>query len=90
MTPTYTRRTTEEARRRAELSRREAKEYVERILKCPECGYMVGMAYSDSLGHLKIKCQKCKTVSVLNLAYFRRQKRYHGKRFPDTHIKRKR
>ena len=77
MTSTFTRRTTEEARLRAELSRKEAENYIERALECPECGYMIGMAYSDSSGHLKIKCQKCKTISVLNFAYFRRQKRYH-------------
>lgn len=69
------RHATETAQYRAELSRREAESFVERVLRCPACGYMVGVAYSDSSGHLKLKCQKCKCVSVLNFAYFRRQKR---------------
>jgi phage FluMu protein Com len=66
------RRTSLEARRKAVLSHREAASLVERDLRCPECGFKVGMAYSDSSGHIKSKCQKCKSVSVLNLAYFRR------------------
>lgn len=71
---------------KAELSRREAEEFVERELKCPFCGFIVGVAYSDSKGHLKIKCQKCKTISVLNFAYFCRRKRSrrYNQRF--THI----
>ncbi len=63
-----------EARRKAELSRQEARAFVERELKCPVCDFTVGVAFSDSKGHLKIKCQKCKTISVLNFAYFCRMK----------------
>lgn len=68
-------RVSEEARRKAELSRREAEGLVERELKCPECGYKAGTVFSDCTGHLTIRCRKCKTVSVLNLAYFRRHRR---------------
>lgn len=71
----YTQTVNELARYRAELSRQEAQEYVERELKCPECGYLVAYAFSDAKGHFKIKCKKCKTVSVLNFAYFYRRKR---------------
>ena len=65
----------EETRRKAELSRREAESLVERELKCAECGYKAGTVFSDCTGHLTIRCRKCKTVSVLNLAYFRRHRR---------------
>ena len=68
-------RVSEEARRKAELSRREAESLVERELKCPECGYKAGTVFSDCTGHLTIRCRKCKTISVLNLAYFRRHRR---------------
>ena len=70
----YARTVSDEVRQKAELSRKEAEEFIERELKCPVCGYIVGVAYSDSKGHLKIKCQKCKTISVINFAYFYRRK----------------
>ena len=70
----YQRVASEEAQRRAALSKKEAENFVERELKCPVCNFMIGVAYSDSKGHLRIKCQKCKTVSVLNFAYFCRRK----------------
>lgn len=63
-------RTSEDARQKAALSRREAATLVECALYCPECGFKVGTVFSDCVGHLSVKCQKCKTVSVLNLAYF--------------------
>lgn len=64
-----------EFRRKAALSERESAHLTERTLCCPHCGYRIGMAFSDSSGHIRTKCQRCKTVSVLNLAYFRRQKK---------------
>ena len=70
----------EEARRKAELSRREAENLIERELRCPECGFKAGSVFSDCTGHLTIRCRKCKTVSVLNLAYFRRHKRMYPHR----------
>lgn len=57
------------------LSEREADSLAERVLRCPVCGYKIGAAYSDSAGHIRTKCQKCKHIWVLNLAYFRRQRR---------------
>ena len=69
-----TRYTTEEAQYRAMLSQQEANEFVERELCCPYCGYMVGIAFSDCTGHLKLKCKKCKRISVLNFAYFCRRR----------------
>ena len=68
-------RANEEIRMKAELSRKEAESLIERDLKYPECGYKAGTVFSDCTGHLTIRCRKCKTVSVLNLAYFRRHRR---------------
>lgn len=65
---------------RAELSKQEAEEFVERELKCPECGFLIATAYSDAAGHFKIKCQKCKKISVLNFAYFCRRKHKRTRR----------
>ncbi len=70
----YTSSTSEDVLRRAELSKKEAEEFIERELKCPKCGYLVAFAFSDAKGHFKIKCKKCKEVSVLNFAYFCRRK----------------
>lgn len=61
------------------LSEREADNLAERVLRCPVCGFKIGAAYSDSTGHIRTKCQKCKHVWVLNLAYFRRQRRRYQK-----------
>lgn len=73
--PYYKKINDDYARLRAEASREEAQRFVERELKCPECGFVVANAFSDACGHFKIKCQKCKKISVLNLAYFCRRKR---------------
>lgn len=60
---------------RASLSAMEVEKLAERPLYCPECGFKIGSAYSDCTGHMRVKCQKCKTVSILNFAYFRRSHR---------------
>lgn len=78
----------EEARRKAELSRREAENLIERELRCLECGFKAGSVFSDCTGHLTIRCRKCKTVSVLNLAYFRRHRRYK-RMYPHRHKRQK-
>ncbi|MDD3416978.1 MAG: hypothetical protein PHY47_23785 [Lachnospiraceae bacterium] len=57
-------------------SRIEAESLKERDLRCPICNFMLHTIYSDMSGHLRVKCPKCKEVSTLNLAYFRRMKMY--------------
>ena len=57
-------------------SRIEAEALSERDLRCPICDFMIQTVYSDISGHLRVKCPKCKEVSTLNLAYFRRMKMY--------------
>lgn len=86
----YTRTDNDIARYRAEQSKQEAQDFIERELKCPECGYLVAYAFSDASGHFKIKCKKCKTVSILNFAYFCRCKyRWNHKRDHHPLLRRK-
>lgn len=61
-----------EVRQRLQKSRIEAASLKQRDLLCPVCGYRIQRVYSDAVGHLSVKCQKCKSINVLNLAYFRR------------------
>ncbi len=42
---------------------------------CHFCGYLVEKVFSDISGHKQIYCKKCKQEYVINLGYFRRQKR---------------
>lgn len=59
-------------RKRLLLSRYEAESLNERDIRCPVCGFLIQRVYSDATGHLSIKCQKCKNINIINLAYFRR------------------
>lgn len=54
------------------LSRMEVESLKERDILCPICGYRIQRVYSDATGHLSVKCQKCKNINILNLAYFRK------------------
>ncbi len=65
-------------------SRIEVEELRERDLKCPNCEFRLQTVYSDITGHLRIKCNKCKQIHVLNLAYFRRIKKYKERNLFDT------
>ena len=68
-------RLTPEVQQRLLKSRIEAQTLTERDILCPVCGYRIQRVYSDAVGHLSVKCQKCKSINILNLAYFRRIKR---------------
>lgn len=68
-------RMTPEVQQRLLRSRIEAQSLRERDLLCPTCGYKIQRVFSDATGHLSVKCQKCKNIHILNLAYFRRVKR---------------
>lgn len=63
---------TPEVEQRLLLSRMEAENLTERDIFCPICGFRIQRVYSDATGHLSVKCQKCKNITILNLAYFRR------------------
>ena len=67
-------RMTPEVQQRLLQCRVEAQTLKERDLLCPVCGYKIQKVYSDATGHLSVKCQKCKSINILNLAYFRKVK----------------
>ena len=62
-----------EIQKKVAISYTESLDLNERELKCPYCGRYVGSLFSDSAGHFKSKCPHCKSVTVYNLGYFRRQ-----------------
>lgn len=64
-----------EVQNRLLLSRVEAEGLKERDILCPTCGFRIQRVFSDATGHLSVKCQKCKNVHILNLAYFRKIRR---------------
>lgn len=63
-----------EWQRRLDLSASESENLSLREIRCPRCNYLIIKVYSDSIGHIRPKCPKCKAEDTLNLAYFRRQK----------------
>ena len=67
--------TTPEIQNKLLLSRVEAESLKERDILCPTCGFRIQRVFSDATGHLSVKCQKCKNVHILNLAYFCRIRR---------------
>lgn len=67
---------TYEKKQRLSMSFEECNNLTERDLKCPHCGSLIQGVFSDAVGHLRIKCNKCKANMVLNLAYFRTKKGY--------------
>ena len=70
-----------EIQKRLLLSRVEAESLKERDILCPTCGFRIQRVFSDATGHLSVKCQKCKNVHILNLAYFRRIRRNRSHQF---------
>ena len=65
-----------EVLRLLEESRREVENMSKRDFRCPICQFRIEGVYADSVGHVEIKCRKCKFEGPVNLAYFRRQKRH--------------
>ena len=56
-------------------SKPETEHLAMRDIRCPFCGFLVEKVFSDISGHKQIYCKKCKQEYVINLGYFRRQKR---------------
>lgn len=65
-----------EVKQKIELSLTESCDLTERELHCPYCGWYINTIYSDCSGHFKAKCYNCKEITVFNLSYFRRHKRF--------------
>ena len=78
-----------EVRQRLLLSRIEAENLKERDILCPTCGFRIQRVFSDATGHLSVKCQKCKNIHILNLAYFRRVRHRNNGRRPRAMTKHK-
>ena len=61
-----------------EVSERIDKSYNEtvdmkfRSIFCPYCGWYVVDVFDDIVGHIAIKCNKCKAAIPINAAYFHR------------------
>ena len=71
---------TPEVRDKLERSHRESLDLTERELRCPHCSRFIATLYSDISGHFKAKCGNCKTITIFNLGYFRRVRRYGRER----------
>lgn len=72
---------TSEKQRRLNISLSEVEDLDERPLLCPYCGFRIENVFSDATGHFRIKCQKCKGVSVVNIAYFRKRRKPRARHF---------
>ena len=57
------------------LSEEETKSLKVRELRCPKCGFLIQKVYSDATGHISVKCTKCRQISIINVAYFKKLKR---------------
>lgn len=62
------------AKERAELSRTEVTDMVDRAIRCPFCNIVMFHVYTDGAGHFSIKCPRCRQISVISLEYFYKQK----------------
>ena len=62
----------DEAHRKLTLSFEECTSLPERELKCPYCAHCIEGVFADIIGHIRVKCNKCKAEMVLNVSYFRR------------------
>lgn len=68
----YTKPLSLEVQRKLELSLKGCRGLDERELRCPRCGQFIATLYSDTSGHLKIKCKKCKYITTYDTRCFRR------------------
>jgi DNA-directed RNA polymerase subunit RPC12/RpoP len=81
---------TEEVYRKLILSFEECTSMPERQLKCPYCSHYIEGVFADTIGHVRVKCNKCKAEMVLNVAYFRRIRKYLQKsryKYADSYYK---
>ena len=63
-----------EIQRRAELSRKQVTDMVDRAIRCPHCNFIMAYAYDDlHAGHICLKCSRCKNISPFNLGLFKCQ-----------------
>ena len=53
------------------LSLRETENLPRKVIRCPYCGYTVAVVYPDAIGHMEVRCRKCKFSGPINLEYFK-------------------
>ena len=70
---------------KVKLSEEESEGLILRELRCPHCNFLIDTLYSDASGHRRTKCPKCKQITIMNMAYFRRVKR---KYYPEPNLHR--
>ena len=81
---------TEETRRKIILSFEECASLPERKLKCPYCNHFIQSVFSDTVGHVRVKCNKCKAEMILNVAYFFRGYRIKNRyKYDESYYSRK-
>lgn len=57
-----------------ERSFTESLSLTQRELHCPYCRRYIATLFTDSGGHLKMKCNNCKSITTFNVGYFRRHR----------------
>lgn len=62
---------TPEEQYKLDISEQESFDLAERDLRCPHCRFLITKIFSDAVGHMKVKCHKCKRLYVLDLQRFR-------------------
>ena len=75
--PTFNNDIDAEKKMKLTLSLSECENIAHRTLECPFCEFPIAGVFADAVGHFHVKCQKCKAVMVVNLAYFRRTHLYN-------------
>jgi len=69
--PKFQKDVTAEKAQKIALSQEETSHMEFRPILCPFCDTHIVDVFEDIIGHLAVKCQKCKGVIPINAAYFR-------------------
>ena len=54
-----------------DMSEQETVDLTERDLRCPHCRFLITKVFSDTTGHMRVRCNKCKRMYIMNLQFFR-------------------
>ena len=69
---------TPELLEKVQQSEKESEGLTKRAVRCPYCSFLLDYVFSDATGHREIRCPKCKSITIMNMAYFRtvKQRKY--------------
>lgn len=70
----------EETREKEAASKQESESMTDRAVRCPHCMVPLFFAYSDTAGHFRVKCTRCRQISWIDLGRFYTSK--ESKPFP--------